>query len=274
MATRGRGRASGTTSKPRTSQASQERQIKPPKSLDDLSGYLCSLTEQNLSNYGDMFADMLLDFATDEGKMNGAVNLIFDTTIKSRDYSSLGSKVCQKIVTPTGPNEPEPKSAKRTHFRKILMTRFQTEYKKKDATRKVSIEAWLSIFSFLCEIFNHIQVQGQPIAVVGKAILSTMEWLLQLQDKEDDEIDCICTYLKLCGKMLEDISKNQMMSLVKLLRTKVVTHSSSARVRCVILEVLEYRAMGWQDNDGELDSYFMDAIADATAEDDMRQFKS
>ena len=42
----------------------------------------------------------------------------------------------------------------------------------------------------------------------------------------------------------------------------------------MILEVLEFRAMGWQDIDNELDQYYMDAISDAAVEDDLSQMKS
>ena len=108
----------------------------------------------------------------------------------------------------------------------------------------------------------------QPINVVGKAIISTMGFLLGLPDVDDDEIDCLCTCLRLCGKNLEEQAKMQVEKLVCQLRSKVITGKSSCRVRCLIMEVIEYRLLGWIDPGKNLDNFYPDAIADAIAEDE------
>ena len=105
--------------------------------------------------------------------------------------------------------------------------------------------------------------------MIGKAILSTMDWLLNLPDVIEDEIECICEKLKIIGPMLESASAEKTSLVFSSLRTKVISRMTSCRSRCIALEVIEYRAMGWEDKKNELESFYMDAIADATAEDDL-----
>ena len=269
---RGRGRG-GQVGRQGEAQSTRERHPKSPSSMEELTKYLYSLNEGNFDKYGEMFANMVLGFSTDEMKLENAMSLVFDTTIESRDKALLGAKICA-MVAEAPKNEPQPNMEKRNHFRKILLRRFQTEFKKKEETRQVSIEAWLSIFSFLCEVFRLIKVQGNPITVVGRAILTAMEWLLSVSDIDDDEVECIGSHLKTNGQSLEVTNKESLRNVIKLLRNRVVTRKSSCKTRCMILEVLEFRAMGWQDIDNELDQYYMDAISDAAVEDDLSQMKS
>lgn len=264
MATRGRGRP-----KPKANVSQQqERKPKAPRNIEELSTYLVSLNESNLSNYGSMFGEMVLEYAQSEDRLTSSVNLIFETIIESRDNAPLGAKVCQKIIGHL-PSDTEEKKMKRNNFRKQLMSKFQLEYKNKETTRQVSIEKWLSIFSFLCEVFRYIYINDEPIVVVGKAILSTMEWLLKLEDVDSDEVECICEHLKTSGKVLESINKDQVAAIIALLRTKVISLNSSCKVRCIALEIIELRAFGWPAESNELDSFYMDAIADAVCNDEL-----
>ena len=273
MAAATRGRGGRGRVKVSQVQPPRERQPKAPKSIEELSTYLFSLNEENLSTYGGMFSDMVLGFSQNEEKMNSIVDLIFDTTTKSRENASLGAKICQKIVT-LQETDAEGKKALRNAFRKYLFVKFQGEYKNKEATRKVSIERWLSIFSFLCEVFRYIRVNDQPINVIGKAILSTMEWLLKIDDIDSDEIECVCEHLKNVGKVLEGINNEAMASVIAHLRMQIISNSSSCKIRCIALEVIEFRAMGWSDRNNELDGFYIDAIADATANDELSSINS
>lgn len=251
-------------------QPQAQRKPKAPDDVKGLSGYLNSLNHGNLDTYGDMFADMVIGYCSNERRMQEAVNLIFETTCKDREFAPLGAKICRRIVEqPVGHQEPADKTDTRNTFRKTLLQRFQAEYKNKQSIRAVSIETWLAIFAFLYELFLRVQVQGQPIKVVGSAILSTISWLLQLEDCDDDELECVCLCLKLAGHLLEQINKDQVKNIARLLRAKAINRKSTSRVRCLVLEVLEYRAFGWKDPEGELDQFYCDALPDAIAEDEL-----
>ena len=53
------------------------------------------------------------------------------------------------------------------------------------------------------------------------------------------------------------------------LRYMVISKKSSCRTRCLAMEVLEFRCMGWSDPDKRLDDFYVDALVDAIAEDEL-----
>lgn len=266
MAHRGRGRGQGTAS--RDIGAIQKKPaLRTPKSIDELARYLHTLNESNLHIHGSEFADMVLRFAADEAKVEGTINLIFDTTVASRQYSSLGAEVCRLIIQ-GGSNKEESQGIVCTTFRLKLLKRFQAEVKEMKAIRKNSIEHWLGIFAFLCEVYSKIKVGDKPIAVIGKAILKHIHTMLEEDDTIDDEIDCICSKLKVCGKTLEEDSPGVFANIFTSLRKQVINKNSSCLRRCYILEIIEFKYLGWSDSARCLDRFYSDAIADAAVEDE------
>lgn len=272
--TRGRGKDLRVT--PQGQAVGVAGKPKVPGSVEGLGTYLRSLNESNFKSYGGMFADMVLGYCVNESKLQEAVDLIFDTTVSDRDNAELGAKVCANIAMPPcgsseggAAQEPEAKSAIRAGFRKVLLKKFQAEYKKKEQLRTTSIETWLSVFAFLCDVYVRITIGGKPIVIIGKAILTTMDFLLNLSDVIDDEIDCICTSLKFCGKHLEQQSPQELKKVVNLLRTRAIASKTSCRVRCLILELLELRQMRWADPEKTLDEFYADGLFDAIAQDEV-----
>lgn len=223
---------------------------------------------------------MVLGYSSNAAKLREAVDLLFDSTVCNRDDAPLGAKVCEKIATVPAPgnggggSEPEEddNAARRTEFRKALLGRFQVEFSRRAETRARSIEAWLSVFAFLCEVYARVKVADEPIKVVGKAILSAMHYLLDLEDVVDDEIDCVCTSLKLCGRHLdEQQAAAEVEKLMCSLRTRAISGKTSCRVRCLVMEVLELRQRSWEDPEGTLERFYVDALADAVAEDELKE---
>ena len=239
---------------------SSQLERKLPQTVETLGKYLRSLAKgDNLKNYGSTFADMFWEFCADEEKFQEALTLITDTTVADREYVHLGSMVCKMIT----------ERQEGGHFRQSLMRWFQQEFQVKAETRSVSIEKWLSTFTFMCEIYSCVYVAGQPIAVLGRAIYSSIDFLLQQSDCDDDEIDCICMALKLCGAQLEAADAGKMGNLIDVLRKKIISKGSSCRMRCIGLEVLELRAMGWNDPQNTLGNFYVDGLMDAIVEDEV-----
>lgn len=261
MASRGRGRGrKSSDGAAKAIPAKKPSQV--PKSIDEVSKYLRSLDERNIDIYGTEFADMVRRYADSESKLTEAVKEIFDTTVVSRDYSELGSCVCEFIIH-KGPDD------ERTfgpEFRASLLKHFQKEFKHWKETRSRSIEDWLGIFAFVCEIYRKIKVSGKPITVVGKAIFQNIENMLSNSDLTDAEVDTICTKLKVCGKLLEEQDSERVENIVVLLRKIVISSESSCQRRCLTMEVIEMKQLGWT---GCLDTFYVDALADAIVEDEI-----
>ena len=201
---------------------------------------------------------MFWEFGRDEERFQEAVELVTATTVADRDYVHLGVQVCQLIMEkPNGPK-----------FRQALMRWFQQQFNAKDDIRAVSIEKWLSTFAFMCEIFSCVLISEQPITILGNAVYSGIEFLLEQPDRDDDEVDCICSSLKLCGSSLETSNQKKMDGLMNTFRRIVFAKNSSCRVRCLVLEIIELRAMGWNDSEKKLEDFYVDGLMDAVAEDE------
>lgn len=283
MASRGRGRGGlghGASRPPCRSNASGvgggtmpggASRPKTPGSEKELGTYLHSLNDSNFQAYGGMFADMVLDYSK-KGKerLQEAVDLIFNTTVQSRDYASLGARVCEKI-TQEDVGDSDEKRAQRVDFRKVLFVQLQGSFKNKEAIRLQSIEAWLGIFAFMCEISPRLTVGGQPISVLSKAILSSIEFILSQEDVVFDEIDCICSCLKVCGKGVEQQCPERFEEIFTELRKKLIFGKNSCQARCSILELIEFRHMQWSDHNKTLLNFYPDAMADATAQDELEE---
>ena len=240
---------------------------KTPGSIKELGTYLRSLNDSNFPAYGDMFAEMVLSYSIKgTERLQEAVELIFDTTVQSREYAELGAKVCEKIVKDCVGDEAE-KKALRVEFRKLLFLKFQHNYKNKEAMRVQSVEAWLAIFAFMCEVSPRIRVGETPFLALSKAILSTIEFLLEQEDVLFDEIDCICNSLKVCGKGIEEQCPEKFKEIFTELRKKLIFGKNGRQARCSILELIEYRYMHWSDPNNTLLDFYADAMADAAAED-------
>ena len=244
---------------------------KTPGSVKELRTYLHSLSDSNFPAYGDMFAEMVLDYSK-KGKerLQEAVELIFDTTVQSREYAELGAKVCEKIVRESTEDEAEKKTL-RGDFKKLLFLQFQRNYKNKEAIRVQSIEAWLAVFAFMCEVSPRVRVDpGEKLfAPLSKAILSTIEFLLDQEDILFDEIDCICSSLKVGGKGLEEQCPEKFNEIFTELRKKLIFGKHGCQARCAILELIEYRYLHWSDPNNTLLDFYADAMADAAAEDSL-----
>jgi effector-binding domain-containing protein len=252
MAGRGRGRGRESSK--------NERDKRIPRTIDELAKYLHSLNEKNLDVYGTEFSSMVCGYADDETKVAEVVQLVFETTIASQEYSVLGSCVCDIIhkgSTDTG-----------SKFLRKLLNNFQFEVKRSKEIRSKSIEHWLGIFAFLCEIYNKIRINREPIEVVGKSILQIIDMMLNDSDTIDDEVDTICTKLKVCGKSLEQQDCGKIENILGLLRQEVIRGKCSHRRRCLIMEVIELKQLGWNDKSGYVDRFYTDALADAVVEDE------
>ena len=281
MSSRGRGRGGvghgAGASKPGRSlasgvgggAASGGSRPKTPGSVKELRTYLHSLNDSNFAAYGDMFAEMVLDYSKKgKDRLQEAVELIFDTTVQSREYTELGAKVCEKIVQESAGDEAEEK-ALRIEFRKLLFLQLQGNFKNKETIRVQSVEAWLAIFALMCELSPRVKIGGTPFTALSKAILSSVEFLLSQEDVLFDEIDCICSSLKVCGKGIEEQCPEKFNEIFTELRKKLIFGKNGCQVRCAILELIEYRYLHWSDPNNTLLDFYADAMADAAAEDSL-----
>ena len=201
-------------------------------------------------------------YADSDSKLTEVVKLIFDTTVANREYSILGCGVCKYIHEKTGDKFG-------SEFLQKLLQHFQSEIKCMKEIRSKSIEHWLGIFGFLCDMYHTIKISGNPIKVIGKSIIQNIEKMLNDPDTIDDEIDVICSKLKACGKYLEEQHPDLIENIFVTFRQQVISSKSSCQRRCLIMELIELKGMGWVDQTSDINRFYADALADAITEDEI-----
>ena len=246
----------------------QQTSHKTPGNIQEVQKYLMSLNEQNVDRHGKEFGDMIVRYIkqSPEKRAGEVASLFYQTITKSRNYSTLGGKVCAEVLNPEADKEI------RALFRKELFRMCQGNYKQKEGIRKRSIEEWLGIFTFVTELYRFVRVSGTTIGALGSASREGIAFMLDSKDCTDDEVDCICTIVKSIGPMLESSDEQRKVfndAVVNKLRTAAIRRETSENATCQILELLEFRARGYKDPAKELKDYYVEAYTDAIARDEL-----
>ena len=282
MAARGRGRGGPSINpppspgiQPSASQGSMTAPIPGPKQeadrtlsdIKEVAKYLHSLNHGNLSKYGPIFSEMVINFIKKDPdkRLREVASLLVETITKSKDFAPLGGKVCGGILNQESDKE------MRGKLRNEILSQCKMQFKQKNSLRAKSIEQWLAIFAFIGALYQRILINGQHLSALGTAILEGISFTFSLSDTDDDEIECVCALFKEIGPVIEgdEKLKGKCKEVLHMLRTRVISHKSTERMRCLILELLEFRAMGYKDSGKELDDFYPDAMMDAIANDDL-----
>ena len=239
-----------------------------PTSLDQLKEYLYSLTPGNFGKFGEKFGLMARGYLTIKPKeLNAVGSMVLEAAMDSKETTQLGAMVCKVIIYPNSLPDEQQNAAKT--FRNIIIELLHKKYEEKKQIRKNSIEFWLAIFSFMCDLYHYLHVpSGKAFHFIGKTILEACKFMLDNDDCDDDEVESMCWHLKNNGKMLEEESPMDTEHVVSELRTRVISRKSTERVRCLCMDLIEYRARGYCDPDNKLSDYYLVALQDAVANDE------
>ena len=257
----------GEKNSPKQQQHSPKR-FKTPNTVTELASYLHSLNEDNLAKFGPAFSEMVINFVkvSPEKRTSELVSLVYSTVTSSSEHATLGARVCQEILGPEGDLDI------RTQIRRELLRTCQAQYKNRESIRRKSIEEWLALFSFIMELFCYLRVGGECVWALGGATVEATLFTLEQRDLDDDEVECICFRLKGIASILEGNERTGQKfskSVVPKLRSLAISRKASERATCMIMEFLEFRARGYQDPGGEISDFYVDALADAVASDEM-----
>lgn len=247
---------------------SQTGRIDIPTSLDQLKEYLYSLTLDNFGKFGEKFGQMTRGYLTSRpNEVNAVASTILEAATNSKETTKLGAMVCKVVIYPASSSEDQEGVSKA--FRNKIVELLHTKYKDKKQIRKKSIESWLAVFSMLCDLYHHLHLpSGKSWGFIGKIVLEACKFMFDNDDCDDDEIECISLHLKNNGQMLEEEHSLGVECIVSELRTRVISKKTTERVRCLCMDLIEYRARGYCDPDNKLSDYYLVALQDAIANDE------
>lgn len=115
--------------------------------------------------------------------------------------------------------------------------------------------------SFLSYVFKHLRAGGQPLKPLSTALSTCFSEILSADDVDDNEIDCACDLIRNVGSVVAQSSPEQDIQIARLLREKALAPSTSERARCLLMELVEFRAAGWSGRE-DANKFYADTSAD------------
>ncbi|XP_069785404.1 MIF4G domain-containing protein B isoform X2 [Narcine bancroftii] len=153
-------------------------------------------------------------------------SVIFEQSMKDLVFSKEAGRICYTIV------QAEHKQSGQSNFRRCVLNRLQQEFRLKEQVRESSVNAWVCLVTFICNVFDYLKV------------------------------DCLVLQLHRIGEQLNKTSTQRMDDLFCLLRDGFLLQDRpSSLSRLLLLEVIEFRAGGWKMSDNA-QKYYYSEVAD------------
>ncbi|XP_017336663.1 MIF4G domain-containing protein A isoform X1 [Ictalurus punctatus] len=168
-------------------------------------------------------------------------DLIMDQALKDSSLCRDVGHVCCTLV------QVEAKRSSTNMFRSNMLTRLQQEFMRREETRRQSLHEWVGVVSLLCNVFDSLKVNNSPMAALVDPVYDCLFRLAQPDALVNEvEVDCLALQLHRVGEQLEKLNTRRMDELFFLLRDGFLLQDElSSMSRLLLLELLEYRAAGW-----------------------------
>ncbi|XP_064645322.1 MIF4G domain-containing protein B-like [Lineus longissimus] len=227
----------------------------PPKRdlADELSNKIKTLALEPKPADLDELQRISKEYSTDRKKIEEIAQIIYDRCLGDAEFSVTGADLCQKLT------EIE---ADQVKFRSCILKLIQRDFKEKENIQKESKSKFICFTSILCQLFGHIKINDVPMVPLVVPVFDCLDMLLE---GGGDEIESFNMQIQSIGILLEKYNPARMKNTLQTLRTKVISSSSSARQRCLLLEVLELQGRGWRDHDPEVARFYTDLLMDLQA---------
>lgn len=190
------------------------------------------------------------------------VDHLTQRTIKNSEFAPLAAKVANKLCSDESFGNA---------FRADLLKSTQEHYKKRQSIREKSLTEWIGLAGLICELFNHLRSTGDvPLKPLAGAVHQTMSELLREGqaggevELEMDEIDCFYEHFKTAGELLESVNQEKAEELVTKIRDTILADNTTAKTRCLLMELLELRTGQWKISP-DVEKYYCDMLADIMA---------
>ncbi|XP_056608486.1 MIF4G domain-containing protein B [Triplophysa dalaica] len=179
-------------------------------------------------------------------------SVIVEQSLKDQIFSREAGRICYSIV------QTEAKQNNGSSFRRHLLTRLQQEFIAREETRRRSTQDWVCLVSFICNIFDYLKVNNMPMLALVQPVYDCLLRLAQPDAlKNEVEVDCLVLQLHRIGDQLEKMNMERMDEMFYLLRDGFLLQEDlSSMGRLLLLEILEFRAGGWNLSDTAQKYYY------------------
>ncbi|KAK7475736.1 hypothetical protein BaRGS_00033008 [Batillaria attramentaria] len=189
--------------------------------------------------------------------MQKIARMIYTKCQSDRDFAKAAAMLCDRL------SNIEKEGVK---FRNCVLGIVQADYKGRDELRKKSRKHFIGFMAFLCQVFGTMRlINGEVMQPLVGPIFDCLEMVLEEEDIDGDECDCLSTQLQSVGRELQDNGEERMQQLIFIVRQKIIDEKTQPRVRCVLLEVLECYLRRWQTAPNEVTRFYLDTLMDILA---------
>ncbi|XP_051568091.1 MIF4G domain-containing protein A-like isoform X1 [Myxocyprinus asiaticus] len=184
-------------------------------------------------------------------------NTIVNQSLKDITFCKDAGRICYALV------QAETQKAATSVFRRNLLTRLQQEFTAREETRNHSLQEWVCLVTFICNIFYYIKVNSAPIVALVDPVYDCLFRLAEPDSlMNEEEVDCLVLQLHRVGEQLEQKNSRRMDQLFYSLRDGFLLQEGiSSMTRLLLLEILEFRASGWTHTD-TAQQYYYSEVAD------------
>lgn len=184
-------------------------------------------------------------------------SVIVEQSMKDLVFSKEAGRICYTIV------QAESKHGGNSNFRRYILNRLQQEFLAKEQVRDRSVNAWVCLVTFICNVFDYLKVNNMPMMALVNPVYDCLVRLAQpdaLQNEE--EVDCLVIQLHRIGEQLQRTSTQRMDELFCLLRDGFLLQDRPTSLsRLLLLEIIEFRAGNWKMSDSA-HKYYYSEVAD------------
>ncbi|XP_038633261.1 MIF4G domain-containing protein B isoform X2 [Scyliorhinus canicula] len=153
-------------------------------------------------------------------------SVIIEQSMKDLVFSKEAGRICYTIV------QAENKQSGNSNFRRNILIRLQQEFLLKEQLRERSVNDWVCLVTFICNIFDYLKV------------------------------DCLVLQLHRIGEQLQKMNAQRMDDLFCQLRDGfLLQNQPSSLTRLLLLEIIEFRAGGWKMSENA-QKYYYSEVAD------------
>uniref|UniRef100_V9L298 MIF4G domain-containing protein B n=1 Tax=Callorhinchus milii TaxID=7868 RepID=V9L298_CALMI len=183
-------------------------------------------------------------------------SVIVEQSMKDLVFSKEAGRICYTIV------QAECKQSGNSVFRGKLLNRLQQVFLAKDDIRSDSINEWVCLVTFICNIFDYLKVNNMPMMVLVNPVYDCLMRLAQPDSlQNEEEVDCLVLQLHRIGEQLEKMNVPRMDKLFCLLRDGfLLQERPSSLSRLLLLEIIEFRAGGWKMSDMGQKYYYSEVV--------------
>lgn len=159
-----------------------------------------------LGTYRETFDDVieplvrtLKSWVVDERSMEYVVERLLDEAVCNPNFRYIGVRMCDHLDRHLQVKG----HGKTIRFRSILLNKCKNEHKEFQQVEKQQADRgrWFGFCLFIGEVYRQIQLQDEPLNVIGRACMDHIEWLLK--DGQPDALFMAFSLFKLTGPALD-----------------------------------------------------------------------